>query len=149
MAEKKTTKIDNAEVIRIENFFTRENEENGVWYEAVINGQPTGIEGLVLGANSTTAIVATNQWTKEIEEQKLIEDEAEKKVQYELSCAKRAAAVVQKLRGKNGKQLCFGEKTSLDKSDIEKIMLNSPALATCFLNFSGRNSNFLEGKKNS
>lgn len=149
MAEKKTTKIDNAEVIRIENFFTRENEENGVWYEAVINGQPTGIEGLVLGANSTTAIVAQNQFNKEVEEQKLIEDFEEKTVQYELSCAKRAAAVVQKLRAKGGKQLSFGDKTSLDKSDIEKIMLNSPALAACFISFSGRNSNFLEGKKNS
>jgi hypothetical protein len=86
---------------------------------------------------------------KEIEEQKLIEDEVEKNNQYEVSCAKRVAAIVSKLRGKDGKELSFKGKTSLDKSDIEEIMLNSPAMAASFLNFSNRNANFLEGKKNS
>lgn len=146
MAEKKKAEM---EIIKIENFFTRDNEEKGVWFEAVVNGQKTGIEGLVLGANSSTAIIATNQWNKEIEEQKLIEDDIEKNAQYEMSCAKRVAAIVSKLRGKDGKELSFKGKTSLDKSDIEEIMLNSPAMAASFLNFSNRNANFLEGKKNS
>lgn len=146
MAEKKKAEM---ETIKIENFFTRDNEEKGVWFEAVVNGQPTGIEGLVLGANSSTAIIATNQWNKEIEEQKLIEDDIERNAQYEMSCAKRVAAIVSKLRGKDGKELSFKGKTSLDKSDIEEIMLNSPAMAASFLNFSNRNANFLEGKKNS
>jgi hypothetical protein len=146
MAEKKKAEM---ETIKIENFFTRDNEEKGVWFEAIVNGQPTGIEGLVLGANSSTAIIATNQWNKEIEEQKLIEDDVERNVQYEMSCAKRVAAIVSKLRGKGGKELSFKGKTTLDKSDIELIMLNSPAMAASFLNFSNRNANFLEGKKNS
>lgn len=146
MAEKKKSEM---ETIKIENFFTRDNEENGVWFEAVVNGQPTGIEGLVLGANSSTAIIATNQWNKEVEEQKLIEDDVEKNNAYEVSCAKRVAAIVSKLRGKGGKELSFNGKTTLDKSDIELIMLNSPAMAASFLSFSNRNANFLEGKKNS
>lgn len=146
MAEKKKAEV---ETIKIENFFTRDNEENGVWFEAVVNGQKTGIEGLVLGSNSSSAIIATNQWNKEIEEQKLIEDEVERNNAYEISCAKRVAAIVSKLRGKDGKDLSFRGKTSLDKTDIEMIMLNSPALAASFLNFSNRNANFLEGKKNS
>ena len=146
MAEKKKPEV---ETIRIENFFTRDNEENGVWFEAVVNGQKTGIEGLVLGSNSSSAIIATNQWNKEVEEQKLIEDEVERNAAYELSCAKRVAAIVSKLRGKDGKGISFNGKTNLDKSDIELIMLNSPALAASFLNFSNRNANFLEGKKNS
>ena len=169
MAEKKKAEV---ETIKIENFFTRDNEENGVWFEAVVNGQKTGIEGLVLGSNSSSAIIATKGegiirnifpnhltiYTGKLMEMggkiklldpKLIEDEVERNNAYEISCAKRVAAIVSKLRGKDGKDLSFRGKTSLDKTDIEMIMLNSPALAASFLNFSNRNANFLEGKKNS
>ena len=71
-------KAEENTVLDIAQFFSRDNENNGVWFEPEINGKKCGFEFLVCGVNSNTASVADEKWNKQRSELKAIEDPKER-----------------------------------------------------------------------
>ena len=54
-----------AKTVDITKYFNRENEENGIWKELVINGEKTGIEACVYGINSNRVYIANEKFKRD------------------------------------------------------------------------------------
>lgn len=141
------TKETKENIIDISAFFSKDNEEKGVWYEPTVDGRKVGFELRIYGANSNKADVLNDVWAKTKTELASITDVAVRLKKTDEAFATRVAGYVSDIRGKNGAKLTISGK-EIDKADIEQIMANSPALEEEVLRFAARNENFLEIKKN-
>lgn len=136
-------KTDSVEIIDIKKFFSKNNEENGKWYEPTVKGMKVGFEFKVYGPNSNASIIADDKFRKEVEQIETIEDETEKQNRYKAAVAKKVTAYVCDIRASNGKEITIdGEDVS--KEDIFEIFINSPVIATDILRFAQRQENFLD-----
>ncbi|MBQ0112966.1 MAG: hypothetical protein KBT03_07540 [Bacteroidales bacterium] len=138
MAEEKEVEDEINDVIDIESFFSRDNEENGIWREV----KYTGIEFKCHGPNSSKAAEADEYFRNE--KAKLDENASDNKKLDELYI-KRLAMLVSDVRGKNGKKLTLKGK-DVTKNDIYTILFKSPVIATDLIGFVSRQENFLESE---
>lgn len=138
---------DKNEVLDIADFFSRENEENGIWYEAKHNGIPTGIEVKVYGPNSRAVAIADEKFQKERDAVDSIENPEERAIKFDEIVAKRFAGYISDIRGKNGRKLMLADR-EITKADIFMIIHNSPVLALDISRFAMNQENFLGHKEN-
>lgn len=142
-----TKKTNSMDTIDLADFFSRDNENNGVWMEPSIKGVPCGFEFKVCGVNSNIASKVDETWRKAQEEVSLIKDENERSEREDEIFANRIAGYVVDIRGKDGKKLVANGK-EVTKDDIPAIIYNSPALAVEVSKFAARLENFLGKEKN-
>jgi len=139
----KEIQTESEEVLDIGKFFSRKNEEEGVWHEAVVKGVPTGIEFKIYGPNSTPVTVADEEFTKAREALNSITDPEKKANELEILVAKRFAAYIADIRSKDGKKLVYKGK-EVTGDDAYDIIYGSPVLALDISRFAVRQDNFLE-----
>lgn len=145
--ENTSQKNEENNVIDIAQFFSRKNENNGVWFEPEVNGRKCGFEFLVCGINSNTASIADEKWNKQKSELASIENSEERAKKDDEIFAERIAGFILDVRGKDKKRLVANGK-EVTKEDIPLIIYNSPALAVEVSKFAGTLENFLEQGKN-
>lgn len=132
----------NENVLDISKFFSKENEENGKWYEAKVRGIPTGIEFKLYGPNSSANSVAQDKYQKAKDEISKIEDVAAKSKASDEALIEYAAALVCDIRGKDGLELTKdGKKVTL--KDVKDILYNSPVIASDIARYQTNQNNFL------
>lgn len=138
MAEKK-----NEEVFNLETLFSRDNEENGVWHQLVVNYRKIDVEFQLVGPNSDIAYQAALEFEKARE---LIKDEAdskEKNGKMVRLLSKRFAKHIRGIRCPSGRKLIIGgHEATLD--DMEDFLYNSPAVLDDIMRFVGDQDHFLE-----
>ena len=137
-------KKDAKAVVDISAFFNRKNEEDGAWFEPVLEGTPLGIEFKVIGSNSNAAAKETANYRRETSQIEGIKDETQRNEKSNDAIARYAAALVKGVRAKgdvaaqlNGKPLTYSPEA------IYEIMLNSSLIARAILNFSFADGNFI------
>ena len=138
MAEVKT--------IDITTFFSKKNEDNGIWYEPKVNGVPVGFEVKVYGPNSSAATVARDTANKAEDEANKIADAKTKSDTLDKIIAQLATDLVSDIRGKDGNKIVDDKGEAITKDDIYNIMFNSPVLATDITRFQRNQNNFLSPK---
>ncbi len=140
-------KAENGATLDIAQFFSRDNENNGAWFEPEINGRKCGFEFLVCGVNSNTASIADEKWNKQKSEVKSIQDPQERAKKDDEIFSERIASFILDIRGKDKKRLVANGR-EVTKDDIPLIIYNSPALAVEVSKFAGTLENFLGQEKN-
>lgn len=147
MAAKKTTAVNNEDTLDLAVFFSRDNENNGVWYEPQIKGIGCGFEFKICGVNSNTATKADEKWNKKKAEVAAIENEEVRNKKEDEIFAERVTGYIVDIRGKDGKKIVIKGK-EITKDDIYNIIYNSPALAVEVTRFATKIENFLGIEKN-
>ena len=134
------------DVLNIEDFFTKDNSENGVWHELNINGK-IGIEFLVIGAESDEAAQLFADYDKDMVRIEEIKDPKQKNEETRKAIASVASKIVKGIRGANGKTVMIGNKPlKYDSPTAYTIMYNSPSIANRIIRFSRNDTNFMEKK---
>lgn len=135
--------------INIEDFFTEDNEREGVWFEPRINDIPCGLEFLLTGKNTDENVAATERYEKKLEELDALKDPVEKaKKQKELD-AKRVAEFVKSMRVVDGYEVEYGGKQiQYTPALVEQIFLKSPLIKIEVINFVMKTANFIKREKN-
>lgn len=137
------------DVINIEDFFTVDNEKDGIWFEPKINDIPCGIEFLVTGTGTDENVAASERFEKEMAKLEDLKDPIERTKQRKILDANRVAEVIKGIRPANGKDLQFGGKP-LEYSVplIQQIMLKSPLIKMEIVKFAVKTENFIKREKN-
>lgn len=136
-------------VVNIEDFFTVDNEKNGIWFEPKINGVPCGIEFLVTGTGTDENVANSERFDKAIAETEDIKDPVEKARKRKELDANRVAEFVLGIRSADGNDVLFGGKP-LESSVplIQQILLKSPLIKNEIVRFAVKTENFIRRKKN-
>lgn len=137
-------------VVNIEDFFTADNEEEGVWFEPIIKGTPCGIEFLVTGSNTDKNAAQAERFKKARAEIEKLKDPEERSAKLKEIDAKRAAEFVHGLRAAKGCKVNFGgQPLEYSKPMVEKIMFGAPLIRIEIINFAYDTANFMKREKNS
>ena len=126
----------------ISSFFSRDNEENGKWYEPSVKGKPAGFEFKIYGPNSKAVALADEKFQEAREKANAIEDKEEKAKKMDEVLAERFTGYIADVRGKDGRKLVIKGK-EVTKDDIYTIILNSPVIALDVSRFAMKQDNFL------
>ena len=132
-----------AETLNVAKFFSKKNEEDGIWYEPKVRGVGVGFEVKVYGPNSTAAAIAQDKYQKARDEISKIEDLKAKNEATDKMLAEYAAALVCDIRGLNGVELVNDDNTPVTIKDIKNILYNAPILASDIARFETNQNNFL------
>lgn len=138
-------------VINIEDFFTEDNEKEGVWFEPKIDGIPCGIEFLVTGAGSDDNVIENERYEKAMAEAKNIKDANERVAKEKEIDANRVAALVKGIRAADGVEVFSkesGKQIEYSVPLIQKLLLKSPLIKSEIVRFSLKTSNFIKREKN-
>jgi hypothetical protein len=127
----------------VADFFSKENEDNGIWYEVKVRGVGTGIELKVYGPNSNHASVAQDKYRKAREEVDKIDDVSARSEATDKILAEFASALIADIRGKDGVKLVNKDGSDTTVKDIKDIMLNAPIIASDVVKFQQNQNNFL------
>ena len=130
-------------VINVSDFYTKENEEGGKWFEAMVRGMGSGIEFKVYGPNSNPVTIARDKQSKAMEEASKIEDAKKRNEVTDEIMAQYATDIVADIRGKDGLKLENKDGTPVTVKDVKDIMINSPILALEVIRFASAQNNFL------
>jgi hypothetical protein len=136
-------------VINIEDFFTVDNENEGMWFEPKVNGEPCGIEFLVTGRGSSENTANTERYEKELAKLQDIKDPIEKVDKAKELDANFVATFVKGIRPAEGAKLNFGGKP-LEYSVplIQKFLFKSPLIKGEIVAFAKDTTNFIKREKN-
>lgn len=135
--------------INIEDFFTTENEETGVWFEPIIKGIPCGIEFLVTGSNTDKNAAQAERFKKARAEIEKLKDPEERSARLKEIDSKRAAEFIQGMRAAKGCKANFGgQPLEYSKPMVEKIMFGAPLIRLEIINFAYETANFMKREKN-
>ena len=93
-----------AKHINIEDFFTEDNEKEGIWFEPKIKGVPCGIEFLVTGRGTDENIANSERYDKTLAELEDIKDPLEKVQKTKKADADRVAEFVKGIRAAAGSE---------------------------------------------
>ena len=137
------------EVLNIEDFFTEDNEKEGIWFEPKINNEPCGIEFLVTGTGTDENVVASERFEKNMSELEDVKDPIEKTQKKKVLDANRVAEFVIGIRSAGGKEVLYGGKP-LEYSVplIQQILLKSPLIKMEIVRFAMNTANFIKREKN-
>ena len=126
--------------VNIEDFFSEEREEKGVWFEPTIDGVPSGIEFLVTG-------IGTDE--RRLKALKKIEDPVERSKQGKILDANRVAEFVRDIRAKKGQNVLFGgQPLKYSKTLVQQILYKAPFLKAEIARFAVNTANFIKKVKN-
>lgn len=132
-----------AKTIDITKYFTRDNEENGIWKELYLNGSASGIEACVCGVNSNSVNLANETYKKDMNEISLINDSKLKNEKAELAFAKRMSGFVKDFRNKETGESLGENGKQMTPQEILNVMFNSPMIARAVLEISSETELFL------
>lgn len=136
--EKKGKTVD------ISAFFNRKNEEEGVWFEPEILGEPLGLRFKVIGSNSNAAAKATADYRREMDKVSAIKDEGEKNERTMEAIAKYTSALTRDIKPAEGvKAVNGGAEFSYTEEGCYQVMLNSSVIARAVLDFAYSDRNFM------
>lgn len=131
--------------IDIENFFTEKREREGVWHEPVIDGNPCGIEFLLIGIHSeeaTSKLEALDKKSEEIRKSQI--EESDKEIKLDDLDAERVAVITKDIRAKNGAELMFeGKPFKFSVEAIKDFYKNCPSIKMDNIDFVLKSSNFM------
>lgn len=135
--------------INIEDFFTEDNEKEGIWYHPSVKGMPCGIEFLLTGKNTDENIAATERYEKKLAELEDEKDPVEKAQKAKVLDANRVAEFVKGLRVAKGFDVDFGGK-AIEYSEplVQQILLKSPLIKVAIINFVMDTANFIKRESN-
>ncbi len=137
------------ETVNLEDFFTEDNERNGIWFEPKIDGRPCGIEFLVTGAGTDSNLVENERYDKAMAEAEDIKDQIEKVNKKKEIDANRVACLVKGIRAVKGKNVMFeGKPLEYSVPLIQKLMLKSPLIKLEIVKFATKTANFIKREKN-
>ena len=144
--EVNVSEVTKEDVINLEDFFTKDNSEKGVWFEPNINGK-IGIEFLVIGAESDEAAQLFADYDKDMGRIEEIKDAKQKNEETRKAIAGVASKIVKGIRSASGKPIMIGGKElKYDAATTFTIMYNSPSIANKLIRFSRNDTNFMEKK---
>ena len=122
--------------INIEDFFTEDNERDGIWFHPSIKGMPCGLEFLLTGKNTDENIAATERYEKKLSELEDEKDPVEKAQKAKVLDANRVAEFVKGLRVAKGFDVDFGGKPiEYSEALVQQIFLKSPLIKVAVINF--------------
>lgn len=134
-----------AKVINLDDFFTKDRQENGVWFEPEINGTGAGFELLVIGSESDEAAVIFADYEKDLNRIRSIEDSVKSNEESRRSMAKVASKLTKNIRGVDGAVVKLGDKEiSFSEETMKIIFYNVPSLALEVARFARKDSNFMK-----
>ncbi len=129
--------------IDIADFFTIENEEQGIWYEPL----DCGIEFKLLGASSDAAVTAGEQYDKDLTAAEKEQDVVKRARLNKDALVKRLAATIVDVRGKDGVQPEIkGKPLVYSKENILAILNGSAVIRDALLKGLATKSNFMMKK---
>lgn len=126
-------------------FVTQKNTEEGIWFEPVIFGTETGVEFLVIGADSDTVRKHSSETLREIQAMTKPQQERVNFVERN-----RDAVVirVKDIRGKDGNPIILdGAPVENTSSGYRKIFEACPEIQDAVKAFSDKRANFLPKEK--
>lgn len=133
--------------VDIADFFTTENEKEGVWYEPVINGKGIGIEFKILGNSCDAAIRASEEYEKAIAASEKESDIVKRARLNSEAMAKRIEVMVTDIRGKDGKEILIkGQPLTYTKENVMMILNESKAIKSEILNAFTASETFMTKK---
>lgn len=133
-----------AKKIDITKYFSRNNEENGIWKELELNGTMSGIEACIYGVNSNSVNMANEVYKKEMSEINQIKDTKLKNEKTEVAFAKRMAGFVKDFRNKETGESLGDNGKPMTEQEIINVMFNSPIIARAVLEIASVTELFLE-----
>ncbi len=141
--------IKESKTINLEDFFSDDNEKEGIWFEPRIDGEPCGIEFLVTGAGAEENLIENERYEKDMDAANEIKDQKERVNKRKEIDANRIAALVKGIRSANGSTIMYGGKPlEYSVPTIRKLMLKSPLIKLEIMKFSVKTSNFIKREKN-
>lgn len=133
--------------VDISDFFTTDNEINGIWYEPCPYGKHTNIEFKLLGISSDVTVTAGDQYDKDMEAAKKETDPVKRDRLETEALVRRVASMVVDIRGKNGfVPKINGEPLTYTKENVKKILRGSRAIRNEFLKVIGGGEDFMTRK---
>lgn len=132
-----------AQTLNVSKFFSKQNEEDGIWYEPKVRGVGVGFEVKVYGPNSTAAAIAQDKYQKARDEIAKVEDLKAKNEATDKMLAEYAAALICDIRGMNGVELVNDDDTPVTIKDVKNILYNAPIIASDIARFETNQNNFL------
>lgn len=147
MAQKKVEGTTKKNVINMRSFFSRENEEKGVWFRPAPEGAYIPFQLKVVGPTSSTAWSVNDAYSKDLEAAKDIEDIKERAEKVIEITAKKYAGLCVDIKVDDEVELDF-DGHNPTKDDIYDILYNSPLIQDEVYRFYNEAENFLGLKKN-
>lgn len=138
-----------AKHINIEDFFTEDNEKEGIWFEPKIKGVPCGIEFLVTGRGTDENIANSERYDKTLAELEDIKDPLEKVQKTKKADADRVAEFVKGIRAAAGSEVKYeGKPLEYSVPMIQQLLLKSPLIKNEIIKFAMDTANFIKREKN-
>ena len=133
--------------IDIASFFTKKNEEEGIWYEPKVEGRGIGIEFKLLGKASDANTIASEVYEKETDEASKEKDAVKRRDKNDKALAKRFAAVVTDVRATEGNTVFIeGKPLTYSRETVEYILLQSSVISEDILRAFIERENFMTKK---
>ena len=129
--------------IDIGDFFTVDNEKQGIWYEPV----NCGIEFKILGISSDRSVTASEQYEKDLAHAEKESDPMKRKELEKEALIRRIGAVITDVRGKDGNEILMqGKPLSFSEGNINNILSSSTIIRDALLKGISTKSNFMTKK---
>lgn len=136
-------------IVNLENFFTDDNEKDGIWFEPKIKGIPCGFEFLVTGTGTDENIANSERFEKAMAETEEIKDPIERVKKQKVIDANRVAEFVKGIRATEGNEVFSdGKPVEYSVPLIQKILLKSPLIKLELIKFAKDTANFIKREKN-
>lgn len=135
-------------VINLKDFYTRENEQNGMWFEPVVD-EPLGIEFLVISVSSNEGVALMEHYDREQKEAQKEKDPQIRARKLEEIDAERTAALVKGVRAVDGYELQDenGNKVDFSLPLVKEFFFNAPLVKVSVIKFAIDTANFMNRKK--
>lgn len=135
------------ETFEISDLFTKEQEDNGVWYEPEVRGRPFGIKFKVIGNESAEGSVIINALMKELDKIKSMEDNAEKADKERQITARYISKLVKDMEATRDGVLLHGNPIRYNQDNVYDIFYNALYICNDVYAFARRSINFIKEKK--
>ena len=137
-------------VINLEDYYSEDNEREGVWASPEDIDVDCPFEFLLTGANDPRNVAYAERYSKKLDELEDIKDLEEKAEKRKDLDAERIADFVQGMRPKTGYKLTVGKEDFVySKPYIIKFFRKSPLIQNWAFRFVYKTANFIGRKKDS
>ena len=141
--------MEKKRTINIEDFFSEDREEEGVWFEPKVAGVPCGIEFLVTGFDTNENVANAERYDREVSELNDLKDPVEKAKKRKELDAKRVTDFVKGVRPAKGCEIMIdGKPLEYSKPCMQKIFLKAPLISGEIIRFAKTTTNFIKREKN-
>jgi hypothetical protein len=136
--------------IDIEDFFTDDNEKNGVWHEPIIDGIPCGLSFLLIGIHSDEAVAKMEHYDRLTKELREKERDPELRAAKEKEIdAERVASLTKGMKTASGKAVRKdGKEIEFSTNLVKELYMHAPLIKMDCIEFAIKTANFMNRKKN-